>query len=326
MRTKIIAALTLMLLSTPNTARAEEKTCEGVELHDGSVVRGVIVEIAADHVTLSVDGAKVTLTWAQIGSFKVGKTDETKAEPETDDEEPASEEVVVIEKKPEAKPVTIVTKPLPREDLEPAFKPPHDPGPFTLGARVRLMAAVEDTRFFKGAENVSDYAAGGVGYELSFALRLSRALLLRMAYEHAELFHGERNQNVTTWPTSDALGIGLRTLFGNAPDVKGVFEVGVGYRWLHVPYASGATPDHMPRRSSGGGHATFEGAESLRLALGSAFTVDEHGRFEILLETALGRFSHVHDENAETRLYAIPEASRETHAFVGISVGVELNP
>ena len=45
----------------------------------------------------------------------------------------------------------------------------------------------------------------------------------------------------------------------------------------------------------------FEGTESLRGAVGAAFTLDDHGRFEVLLEGSFGRFARVHDDNALTR-------------------------
>jgi hypothetical protein len=331
-----IALAVAVVLCAPITARAEE-SCDGwfcdkpnalngeavdIERHDGSVVHGVVIEIAIDHVTIMVDTTKVTIAWDQIASFRVSTGSAQKTPEPEHEEEPAvddDEDVVVVEEKPKAEPPPAKEVPEQAPVIAIAERPP-----FSLGARLKVMAGLEDARFHRSSELINDYVTGGLAYEISFGLRLSRSLYLRTSYEHAELFRGERNQMVEALPTSDALGIGLRTLFGDAP-VRGVFEVGVGYRWLHVPYAAGAAPDRASRAPRSGS-ATFEGADTLRLALGSTFAVDEHGRFELLLETVIGRFSHVEDDNADARSYGIPETSRTNHAFVGISFGIELNP
>lgn len=336
----------LAIISIPVSSRAAEN-CDGwfcdepsklageavaVELQDGSVVRGVVVEIAADHVTIAVGDSKVTVTWAQIVSIKINPpsaptnapkptevpeaTPEEKAEPVDDEEE-------VVEQKPEPKPAA-APAPIAKEVEQPAPKPAFQPGLFALGARAKLFALM-DGRFHNGSEQISAYATGGVGYELSFAVRLTSMLMLRASYEHAELFRGERNYSTSALPTSDAIGIGARILFGSAPDVRGVFEAGVGYRWLNVPYSNGAPPDGSPRRS-GSGVAMYEGTESLRSAIGAAFTLDDHGRFEVLLEGAFGRFSRVHDDNAVTRTRELGPYTQTPHAFVGLSVGLELGP
>ncbi len=326
-------AIVCALASTPLTAAADD-TCEGwfcdtpsalsgqsvsVELRDGAVMRGVVVEVAPDHVTIIVDGARMTLTWAQILTFHV-----VASAPPADDknDEEDAPEVVVIEEKPA--PAAPPPPPPPPPEL---VDPPKiaESGPFTLGGRLKLLAAIEDSRFYRNSQQIADYAAGGWAYELSFALRLNRVLFLRSSYEHAELFRGERNASVAATPTSDAVGIALRAVVGNTPDVRGVFEIGAGYRWLNVPYASDAAPDGAKRRIADG-TTTYEGAESVRFALGSVFLIEEHSRFELLVEGAIGRFSHVQDKNAEARSYTIPEASRTTHAFVGISIGLEFGP
>jgi hypothetical protein len=337
-------ALVAALLFTPLTVQAEE-SCNGwfcdeaskladqpvaIELHDGSVVNGVIVEIAPDHVTVVVNGAKVTLAWPQIATFKVGgakdkeKDKDVPKEPEPYEDE--EEEVAAEPKAAKPATVTVVTKDEPKTFFEPAPVPLVEPlGRFTLGARAKLVAPIEDGRFSKGAHPLTDFVGGGVAFELAFALRLNRVFFLRGAYEHSEFVAGELNRNATAMPTSDALGIGVRALFGNSPDVKGVFEVGVGYRWLNVPYTASDTPDRTPRRG-GGGIATYSGSESLRLAVGSAFAIDAHGRFEVLLEGSFGRFTHVDDDRVEPRHYAIPDTARTHYAFFGISLGVELGP
>jgi hypothetical protein len=361
MRTTTTLAILSVLIATPISSRADEGCgdwfCEeekpanspkigpdsaaqfsgqdvAVELQDGSIVRGVVVEIALDHVTIAVGATKVTVAWPQVVSIRVNPTAApaptpapapapAPTEPESDasDEEPAKDDVVVEEvSKPPQSP-----KPAPTELVEPESKPALEPGLFALGARAKLIAALEGGRFYNGGGQIADFATGGVGYELSFAIRLTNALMLRAAYDHAELFRGERNFSGNDSPTSDAVGIGVRWLFGNAPDVRGVFEAGVGYRWLRVPYASGAAPDSAPRRP-GAGIATYEGAQSLRTAIGAAFPIDDHGRFEVLLEGSFGRFTRVHDDNAEVRDRTLADGATTTHAFLGIAVGLELGP
>jgi hypothetical protein len=97
----------------------------------------------------------------------------------------------------------------------------------------------------------------------------------------------------------------------------------VGYRWMYVPYGNGRAPDSVSR-SGGSGWATFEGAESVRVALGTSAAMDGHGRFELLLEGALGRFSRVTDDNLEKRSYRIQDSAQSHHMFVGVSLGMEL--
>lgn len=329
------AALVFALLSLPNTASAADP-CEGwfcddpgkytgesaeVVLRDGAVKHGKIIAITTDHVVLSIAGAKLTLAWDEIASFSVGA------------EEPAPEAVapptvVVIEEKPA--PVTTVVvasapPPVPIDAIaEPvAAKPVREPGPFTIGARAKLMTAIGDARFHNDASLLRDFTTAAVAYEVSFALRLNEVFWLRAAYEHAEFQPGERNSELKSRAMSDAVGFGVRALFGNAPDVRGIFEAGAGYRWMHVPYGSGAAPDRTARRS-GGGYAMFEGVESLRAALGTAYTIDRFGRFELLLEGALGQFARVQDNNTDKGSYSIPDSARTQYAFCGISLGLEL--
>ncbi|MGZ3420395.1 MAG: hypothetical protein ACXVEF_36250 [Polyangiales bacterium] len=304
-----------------------------VVLHDGSVVRGVIVEIALDHLTLAAGTTKVTLAWAEVVGIHVNPattaptpvpapsapaptapTTPKDESPYESSDDPAVEQLSIAQTQTAPVMTEVYSEP----------RPALGPGLFAIGARAKLVGSVDGSRFSNGSSLISDYVSGGIAYEVSFAMRLTHALMLRTAYEHADLIRGDRNFGVAS-PSSDTIRIGVRWLFGSAPDVHGIFEAGIGYRWLTLPYADGAAPDSTTRRP-GNGVATYEGAESLRLAIGTAFTTDDHSRFEVLVEGTYGRFTQVHDDHAKVETRLISDSATAAHGFLGIAIGLELGP
>lgn len=359
MRTTTTLTIAFLLISTPRSSRADEGCatwfCDeakpdtpkpspesasklkgedvSVVLHDGSVVRGVIVEVGLDHLTIAAGSTKVTVAWAEVVGIRVTPatppppaapptpaptTPPTTTPPKDDSPYDATEDQPV-----DGLSVAQAQQPPSVPDrIEP--KPPLGPGFFAIGARAKLVGVVDGSRFTKGSAAMSDYVAGGVAFEVSFAIRLSQALMLRAAYEHADLIRGDRNFAADS-PSSEAVRIGARWLFGSAADVHGIFEAGVGYRWLSVPYADGAAPDGAPRRP-GNGVVRYEGAEMVRLALGSAFTTDDRSRIEVLVEGSYGRFTQAHDDNAQTTTRILADSQTSGHGFLGIAIGLELGP
>jgi hypothetical protein len=364
MRTTTTLTIAFLLISTPLTSRADEGCatwfdCEeakpetpkpgpdstsklkgqdvSVVLTDGTVVRGVIVEVALDHLTIAAGATKVTFAWAEVVGIRVNPATPAPAPapttPPPNAPPPAApaKDDSPYDATEEAQVDDLAVKPSKTQEpyvpdlvvVEP--KPPLGPGLFAIGARAKLVGVVDGSRFAKGSAAMSDYVAGGVAYEVSFAIRLTRALMLRAAYEHADLIRGDRNF-ASESPSSEGMRIGVRWLFGSAADVHGIFEAGIGYRWLSVPYADGAAPDGAPRRP-GNGVVRYEGAEVVRLALGSAFTTDDHSRVEVLVEGSYGRFSAAHDDNMKagpTRM--LSDSQTSAHGFLGIAIGLELGP
>jgi hypothetical protein len=83
-----------------------------------------------------------------------------------------------------------------------------------------------------------------------------------------------------------------------------------------------------PNGSERTGEVTYGGFQSLRVAAGPSIPLGEGIRAEILLHLTAGRFSTIRGTGCgnELRCGDIPDAERATHAFLGTSIGLALEP
>ena len=123
----------------------------------------------------------------------------------------------------------------------------------------------------------------GVAISADVGLRLDPRLAVFGGYEH--VIDDSRSDRLAqgSLATGDAVAVGVRLFSSHDAPVALLLQIGLGYRWLRVPYDTGS-----PRMASGTDR--FEGLEPLRLHVGPTIALGDHLHLDLLAGGALGRF------------------------------------
>lgn len=296
-----------------------------INLQNGGAVHGVVVSVDATGVVVRAGDVLVTIKWMDIAGLRI--TVQAGPPPSAQPAPPPVEAAPAPA--PAEPPPAVVTAPPKKRTKARALLIPSEPERdlLFLDMRVKMLAPLDGSTFRSGSALMSEFLPIGGAWELGMSLGLSRHWRLRGFYESAAFGTGDANASHDRTASSRLLGVGLMgTTASDDEGVSALLELGLGYRWLTVPYAAGRAPDGLDR---GGrpGEVMYEGLASLRLAGGLTFTLSNAARLHTLGEVTFGRFSQQTDSSlqcADARCGAIGSHDQSPHAFAGLTVGLEL--
>jgi hypothetical protein len=176
-----------------------------------------------------------------------------------------------------------------------------------------------------------DYMGSGTAFQADIGYRASPAWTPYGFFEYGSYKRGGANADTDDKPSSTAVGFGLNANTNPDGPVGFLFDIGIGYRWITVPYAAGGqyALDGIGQNTSGAGTVTYGGAEVLRLGLGLSFATSQTVRWDIMFQGAAGSVSHRSDSNGACvspgDCKSIPEANRGSYAFGGLAVALHLD-
>lgn len=314
-------------------------TIPGLDGVGKDVLSGTITEVVpGDHVTIKLpNGETKTLAWGTLlqlqisGKIVIGGGSTAASPPPPPAPPPAT---VVIAPPPPPKHAPPPPPPPSYHDAYPqAVSPPsrHFRERWALGVRLNFIQPGENSNLIKGTHNgLRDFVGGGTGLELALGYRVSPSWTPYGFFEYARFKNGTVNNDVDDKVSSAQVGLGIHA--NTNPDGLGfLFDIGVGYRWLTVPYGSGQLSSLDGGASATGpGKATYGGVTAMRLGLGLSLASSKSVRWDLMAQGSFGSFSTRRDSNAtcvsggygkgET-CETIPEKDRGAHAFVGVSLG-----
>jgi hypothetical protein len=223
-----------------------------------------------------------------------------------------------------------------------AMKPPvqHFRERWQLGVRLNFMSPSEGSTFGKnglhaqngsGDYSMRDYVGGGTAIQADLGYRVSPSWTPYGFFEYGSYKRGAANAGTEDKPSSTAVGFGLQANTNPEGPVGFLFDVGIGYRWITVPYEAGGqyALDGIGGANGAAGKVTYGGAELLRLGLGLSFATSEHVRWDITFQGAVGSISHRSDTNnscvSSDDCKTIPDERRGAYAFGGISAALHLD-
>jgi hypothetical protein len=307
------------------------------------VLSGVITEIVpGDHLTLKLpNGELKVITWPMLlqlqiqGKIVIGGGGATTAPPPPAAPPPT---VVITPAPPPAAPPP---PPAPVYDMPPqAMQPPtrHFRERWQLGVRLNFLSPSEGSSFGKGGvrlqnggdSTMRDFMGSGTAIQADLGYRVSPSWTPYGFFEYGSYKRGGMNADTDDKPTSTAIGFGLNA--NTNPDGVGfLFDIGIGYRWITVPYSAGG--QYALDGIGGGGNApgkvTYGGAEMLRLGLGLSFATSDHVRWDLTFQGAVGSVSHRSDSNgacvSPEDCKTIPDDKRGAYAFGGLSAALHLD-
>ncbi|MBI2393342.1 MAG: hypothetical protein HYV09_27410 [Deltaproteobacteria bacterium] len=302
-----------------------------IDLQNGGAVHGVVVSLDATGVVVRAGDVLITIKWTEIAGLRITVQ---AGPPSAPSAQPAPAPPAVIETAPppaEPPPPVIEAAPPPpkKRSKRSAMFIPSEPERdlLFLDMRVKMLAPLEGSTFRAGSALMSEFLPLGGAWELGMSLGLSRNWRLRGFYESAAFGSGDANASHDRTASSRLLGVGLMgTTASDAEGVSALLELGLGYRWLSVPYGAGRAPDGIDRGGRAG-EVMYEGLASLRLAAGLTFALSQAARLHTLGEVTFGRFSQQTDPSlqcAETRCDSIGSRDQTPHAFAGLTIGLEL--
>ncbi len=355
MRTSIAAFVALTALTAPfvaSSAHAEECTgwfCgELPQVGDvgtatlppvvpgapgsSDVLTGTIQEVVpGDHVTLKLPSGELkVLQWSQFLSLQVsgkivigGGGGTTAPPPVTPAPPPVT--TIVVQPKPAPPPPAVYAPP-------PAYDNPvlaHHPRtvPFretwAVGLRLNFLRPGENSEYYKGSQGMRDTLGSGTALQVDLGYRFSPAWMAYGYYEYGR-FSAANDEKAT----SHGLGLGMKANTNPRGPLGFTFDLGMGYRWLEVPYYSttSAMPGNFPSSSSSSspmGSYQFGGWDILRLGVGIALNPSRHVQLDLGVAGVVGMFSRKQDSNGGCGGgdCSIPDSARSTYSFTGFTLG-----
>lgn len=302
----------------PKVGETGTATIPGAMAGATDILSGTITEVVpGDHLTLKLpNGQLKTLKWGELlqlqvsGKIVIGGGGSTVSPPPTS--------TVVI-----TPPPPVYTPPPP-----PAFVPDSygeaPPPPKTsfrerwaLGVGLRFVSAAEQTAFVKNGPSMKDYLGGGTALEASLGYRIGPSWTMYGFFEYGRFRAGNVNAGTDESISSTAVGAGMRANTNPDGPLGFFFDIGIGYRWLTLPYApsnSGAMNSYATILSK----TQFSGVEMLRLGLGLSVVASQHARWDLGFTTSVGSFSKYKNDQGDS---TIPEDRRGAFAFGGLSLG-----
>lgn len=318
-------------------------TIPGLDGLGKDVLSGTITEVVpGDHVTIKLpSGETKTLAWGTLlqlqisGKIVIGGGSTAASPPPAPP--PAT---VIIAPPPPAKhapppPPAAVYAP-PPSDAYASTTTPSSRGfreRWALGVRLNFLSPGENSSLVKGTHNgLRDFVGSGTGLELALGYRVSPSWTPYGFFEYARFKNGTINHDVDDRVSSAQVGLGIHA--NTNPDGLGfLFDIGIGYRWLTVPYGSGqlsSLDSGAGNVPTGPGKATYGGVTAMRLGLGLSIASSKHVRWDLMAQGSFGSFSMRKDSNnvcvaggtgKGEACETIPEDKRGAHAFLGVSLG-----
>jgi len=341
LRLLLAASAASITLALAAVASADPAT---VVLPGGEEVTGEIADIVVgDHVALKLpNGTMKTIPWGSLVNVQIGGTiviggAPAPTAPTTAAPPPAP--IVIAPPPPAAPPppppMIAPPPPAPHYSAPAAIPAPRFHPEWTLGGRLGIVSIGKDSALIgdpnkdaNGAVMMRDYAKGGLSVEADLGYHFSPSWTIYGFWEHGFLAKGDANQSASKNPSTDFVGLGMNA--NTNPDGVGFyFDVGLGYRWMSVPYGGG---DVVPLGASGSyfgsaeGTARFRGFEALRLALGISIVSSPTTRWDLAVSGSAGRFTNIDDDSRVCAAVAgndckkIPDDKQGMHAFGGLTL------
>lgn len=299
------------------------------------VLSGTISEVVpGDHLTLKLGNGEVkVLLWSQLlslsvsGKIVIGGSSGGSATPPPVISTPPPATVIV------APPPPPVAAPPPSYDYsQPVAPRTHEfRERWTLGVRLNFNSPSDTSTFSKNGPSMSNWVGGGTAIEADVGYRVSPHWTPYGFFEYGRYKTGASNDFIDDRSTSSMVGLGIRANTNPDGAVGFVIDLGIGYRWLTVPYGglggAGAMEGQIVPQNSNTymtqtGKVTYSGFEALRLALGLSLFNSSHFSSEVLLQGSIGTFSHKSDANGScSDGCQIDDQNTGAHAFGGISFG-----
>lgn len=339
---------------TPKAGDDSAATVPGAEGVGSDVLTGKIIEVVpGDHLTLQLpNGETKTLKWSELlqlqikGKIVIGAGGAATPAPPPAAAPPAASPPVVVITPP---PPTYAPKHHHKKHLKsyggtyapppPPYLPPaaNDSSEadaadrkafrerWTLGLGLSFLSPNDRATFFKNGPNMTEYVGGGNAFEASLGYRISPAWTPYGFYEYGRYRTGSANTSADSPVTSSLVGLGMRANTNPEGPLGFFVDFGVGYRWLTVPYAGGASDGRSVM--SGTGKTEYSGWEYLRLGLGLAIASSQNVRWTLAFTGSAGSFSKANDSNSgcvgpsEGGCNEIPEERRGSYAFGGFAIG-----
>jgi hypothetical protein len=341
-----VSALGLSLLVLAASRAGAAENCDGWFCDDGAqpdappvvatvptpaggtdVLAGTITEVVpGDHLTLRLPNGELrTLAWAELLQLQVsGKIVIGPGAAPAPAPAPAPPTVIVAPAPPPAR--VIAPPPAPMVD-EPEPAPRRLPRPFeeraSLGLRLNFLSPGDESRVTQGGAPLGSYVGSGTGLELDLGYRISPSWTPYVFYEHGWFRPGDANAGSADAVRSSFAGVGLRANTNPDGPIGFLFDIGVGYRWLTVPFAPGSGNGLEGPGSSSAGRVQYSGFQALRVGLGLSIGVTQNVRFDLALQASAGTFSRRSESGSRCAgiCEEIREDDRAIHSFGGISLG-----
>ncbi len=307
-------------------------------MKDGQILHGVVMAIGPESLTVKTPaGLIMTIDWPKIAGFKIevaaANTPPTKipapaavAVPTTPEAEPEAEPVAAFA------PATSTAQQTKSQwvdstyDDEERLEPRKKPGRFGLALRLGLAEATDESTMLRGGAPMRELVGPGAALEIALAYRIAGGWWIRGFYEEAWFAPGRMNRELEREAISQTVGAGFRFATQLEEGFGIAFEIGLGYRWLTVPHSTATVVNGMQVGRSG--ETTYGGLQSLRMALGPTLSLVDGVRTDLLVNLSVGRFGEVRGHACESseQCGTISDADRSTHAFLGASLGLSLEP
>lgn len=235
---------------------------------------------------------------------------------------------------PAPNPSTVVIGPPPVAKYAPPPPPPtylapahySDPTPapkasfrerWALGVSLRFVSPSEQTAFVKGGPSTKDYLSGGSAIEGSLGYRIGPSWTMYGFFEYGRFRAGRVNGGGDDSISSTAVGGGMRANTNPDGPLGFFFDIGLGYRWLTLPYDS-ANSGAMNQYVALQGKTQFGGVEMLRLGLGLSVVASKHVSWDVAFTSSIGSFSKYKDASGSN---TIADDRRGSYAFGGLAIG-----
>ncbi len=334
-------ALSAVVISAAALASAEPGT---IVLNDGTSVAGEITEIVnGDHLSIRLPNGELrTLAWTQIATMQVGVSGtivigpQPAATPAPPPPQPAPPPPVVYAPAP---PPPVVYAPPPPQ---PAYYPPqYQPPPpprfqpaWVLGGRFGTLSPGKNSSLIGGSQNgtagddvpLKSYVGSGIALEADVGYHFAPSWTFYGFWEHGFLGKGDVNSGVSGDSSSNFVGLGFQANTNPRGPLGFYFDVGAGYRWLTLSYATGQTGPGADPRYANEAKRSVGGWEPLRIGIGAAIVVNPQFSLDVLLHASAGYFSKMDDSaspcsgSGDSSCGSIPVDRRAIHTFSGISV------
>lgn len=296
------------------------------------VLTGTIHEVVpGDHVTLKLPSGELkTLQWSQFltlqvsGKIVIGGGGGTAAPP-APPAAPPPVTTIVVAPKPAPPPAVYVPPPAydhPAVASHPRVVPFRET--WAVGLRLNFLRPGDRSEYYKGSQSMKDTLGGGTSLQVDLGYRFSPAWMAYGYYEYGR-FSAANDEKAT----NHGLGLGMKANTNPRGALGFTFDIGMGYRWLEVPYysaPSAATPGNVPTgygSSAPMGTYQFGGWDILRIGVGIALNPSRHVQLDLGVAAALGVFTRRSDSNGGCNGgdCSIPDSSRGSYTFSGLTLG-----